>query len=1782
MGPALGMLLSLLKIVKSLVLALLFSRPLRRLVPLLKKWQPLRVLLSKEELQRASIDFNAPSFIRSASDGLLKNVDLFIQAGIDVNLSGDGGDTALISATRQRQEHVVRRLLKEDSIDVDARNQEGESAWIAAIRSRATPIEELLKARGADDRDVEKWRLRVDLEDRGLFDQEAFVDCCARGRTSEVRELLAAGMDVNTRDRWAEPALLVAALRGQSAVVGLLLEQKAVKVNAQADRDGDSPLIVASREGKIDVVERLLQHPEIDVNARNRAGESALLEAARRGFKGIVEELEGSDAEEPDLERRIARWQLEQDEDWNASGFIDAAGRGDAGKIERYLLAGMDVNTTDEHETALMAAAWRNQIEVVRLLKNQAGIDLDALNRERDRVSAAEIAAYKGYDEIADVLVKAGAKLDFATVARRRLGEAGLPYAPDRFVSMAAKGQETQVRLFLEAGMHANGEDEDGRMALSAAAGAGQTAIVKLLLDKGADPNLRDHHLGLSAREVARREGFTEVAKVLEEAGAASPERPKNRLVAAVEQGDLAEVQKTLADGTSIDAYTESGRPVLMEAVLGRRPDIVNELLEKGAAADATDRDGMTCLMRATEMGHVETMRLLLDDERASVDAVDPEGRTALLLAASQGRIAAVKLLLDAGADPRLPDRRGRTALMAAETNEHAEIVELLRERGGAGDLRPAELLTLAARGDHVRLAELVDGAPAVDLEVSDEAGNTPLALAAARGWTRSMEVLLKAGARPDAANDDGDTPLMQAAQAGRRGAVKLLLRDKGAARSLAAATNAGGETALLQAAEAGRGPIAELLAAYTPEPDLGAEGRTPLIELSHYGDVEAVTALLDAGADPNQQQVLYGKSPLMTATLAGRTEVVAKLRERGARAGEAEAQLFLNAKSGEVDELHEMHLDGVDLDARDHRGWTALMLAADEGHDGVVEFLLGAGARDIPEPDSGKTALWLAASRGRRGALALLIEHAQPSESSRARALVEAAAGGHAEAVWLLVEQAGAAVDGLARGRVPLVEAARAGHLQVVKVLLELGADPERKTRKGMTALRAALRHGHDAVVDLLLESGSDAGLKEERLLMAAGKPDVDEVERLLRLPLPDQPHLDARDEAGRTALMVACAKGAHAVVEVLLRAYGEGAHLAVIDRDERDGTPLMWAASAGSGEIVARLLGLGADVAAESKDRRTALMEACKAGRFDAVELLLKAMEDDAVRRVAVNQKDDQGNTPLGEALAADATARQREYEKIVSLLERYGAEVGREQAEFLKAARLGDLATVKDHIGAIDLHTLRYHGKTPLMLAAESGHRDVAEYLLEKGVDVDETGPYGVTALILSARDQGSLVELLLEHHADCDRTDNSGSSALLEAVNRGDKDIVEELIAAGANVNQRNRAGATALILAVGRDDSQIVDRLLASDGVDLDAEVEHRTALTLARLRGHPNPLSADQHSTEDELPAPDQLVMPPLVMTLTKIETKLFVRGARKGWDEAQLILAARDGNSTWARQLLGKANVHVRDLDGNTPLLIACDRGDLSLASALLAEAASPGVRNHADRTPLMEAAKNSLPALVEELLERDPHLDLDAQDREGEAALLEAARAGADGVVTLLLERGANVRVANRNGETPLILTAGHGSTAILRALLAHGANACARTAHHRTAVTEAAAEGHRKNLEVLLEHLQTRLAGQRVNRETIINAVDDDSSTALDLAEGGGHDACVSLLSEHGGKRAKETEYVVWVTEHGGAYHRRGCANIKHSRLTDRLLLEALREHYEFCRVCRPGQAKIDWTC
>jgi ankyrin repeat protein len=367
-------------------------------------------------------------------------------------------------------------------------------------------------------------------------------------------------------------------------------------------------------------------------------------------------------------------------------------------------------------------------------------------------------------------------------------------------------GNAAMIRRLLDLGADALGVGRTGETMLMVATRSGSADAVRALLERGADPNVTEPQLQLTALMLAAEAGATGAVRVLLEHGANIHARSR---AGAVPARRMPCIGRTGCGSHGV-GIVRGGLPDQ-----GYQPPIPGD---------------MTPLMFAAREGHVDAARLLVD-AGADVHAVDRNGITPLFMAIGSNRLPAARLLVERGANIQAKDRYGRTPLFAAVemrnvdlhyvTFEHmltaedrAEILDfitLLLEKGADPNIRVGEVVPLRS------WMYLLGGS----LAWVDFTGQTPFLLASLSGDVSLMRLLLQHGADPNIATFGGTTALMAAAgvnwvvnqtydegEPALLDAVKLCL-ELGMDVN---ATNSMGLTALMGAANRGSDSIIEFL----------------------------------------------------------------------------------------------------------------------------------------------------------------------------------------------------------------------------------------------------------------------------------------------------------------------------------------------------------------------------------------------------------------------------------------------------------------------------------------------------------------------------------------------------------------------------------------------------------------------------------------------------------------------------------------------------------------------------------------------------------------------------------------------------------------------------------------------------------------------------------------------------------------------------------------------------------------------------------------------------------
>jgi uncharacterized protein len=457
-------------------------------------------------------------------------------------------------------------------------------------------------------------------------------------------------------------------------------------------------------------------------------------------------------------------------------------------------------------------------------------------------------------------------------------------------------------------------------------------------------------------------------------------------LLAAARVGDHDAAMALVRAGADVRAVEADGTAALHWAAHFSDAALVEALLAAGAEANAANRYGMTPLQVAAVEADADVIAALLA-AGADARAVLPEGETVLMTAARAGSAETLRLLLEHGADPEARDRfHGESALIWAAAENHVEAVRVLVERGAGVDGRSALLeldprqrragqsilplgswtpLMYAARENALAAGEALVASGA-DLDLVDPDGATALVIAIINAHYEFAELLVKAGADPNVAdNEAGMGPLYAAIDMhslavghGRGNPVPVGLLDAVDAVRLVLERGADPNARLKK-------PILQRQHTFG-DGTLGA-GATPLMRAAKSGDIEIVRMLLAAGADPK-------------ATLPNGTTALMLAAGLGWRNGSPLAPSYDQGSDAEAVETLELLLSlGLDLKATNEAGDTALHAAVGgRGSEAIVHFLLERGADPKAENKRQQTPLSIAEARA----------------SDAVKALVRAAAG--------------------------------------------------------------------------------------------------------------------------------------------------------------------------------------------------------------------------------------------------------------------------------------------------------------------------------------------------------------------------------------------------------------------------------------------------------------------------------------------------------------------------------------------------------------------------------------------------------------------------------------------------------------------------------------------------------------------------------------------------------------------------------------------------------------------
>ena len=951
-------------------------------------------------------------------------VELLLNRGADVTTISEEGYTALHVAAANGNSTILECLVQAGA-DPSIQSTSGLTALHLAARHNVGAAKVLVKA-------------GCSVNAQNSIGQTSLHTAVVTACTEVVDYLLQNGALVDSKDESGQVASYFAAVDGGEDIMQLLL-----RYGAQVDEresKGVTLLHVAASHGHLRIV-RLLIRNGAEVDSRDEDGMTPFIMACENGHTEIAQQLlaHGANINAYGGTGEIVGW----------NSLFFAAQDNHLPVVRMLLIEGIDRRSpVDEQEwTPLHSASGNGHLDIVRALVDTGDYDLDApagplgmsplhfaaLEQDQemislflDRGAAIDVRSKKGFTPLYIASSLVGTK---AAAIVRFLSEQGADChtkSPDGLscLHMAAQwALPATIEVLLDQGIDVNVEGPDGWRPLQAAIQAEQIENVRTLITKGADIHIGDDD-GNSDLHLSCKIGSEGICRLLLDEGA-----------------------KT--DGVNKDAQTP-----LHIAIEAPHPSIARLLVDRGAKIDAQDNDGFSALTRAV-WNAVLARRFAIEssaksakrsqagsEEGTSLDQRNPgEGTSDYLintkeLAESEGDestaltkrradlVSMIRILLQMGADISIRDIHQSTPMNPAAYHADLEISTILVDAGAdirAGENVGASPFISGVWSGDIEYVQAILTLTEYDLNDQSRSSNTPLGEALCTGDIPMFHFLRSRGANLETKNMAGETALFAA------------LRKDNASEVVAFLLNEGGD------------------------PNARSNDQTPAIFPAVVNvDTNILEIFLSKGADfgvlgsKNETALHWAMEPNLLRTFTWLLGL--KIIDVDAKDTRGRTCLLMAAALGYVEHCTLLLDHGADVEASDSCSTTPLIVAAAEGHLKVVQLLLDCGASVPAKDEKGRDSLSYAVSNGFEGIGKLLLRFGANSNT----------------------------VD--AGGRPALQYAANRGHEAILKLLIEHGADITATTNKGSTAVAAARAGGHKDLatwIQGLIDAKDKAGMR-------------------------------------------------------------------------------------------------------------------------------------------------------------------------------------------------------------------------------------------------------------------------------------------------------------------------------------------------------------------------------------------------------------------------------------------------------------------------------------------------------------------------------------------------------------------------------------------------------------------------------------------------------------------------------------------------------------------------------
>lgn len=498
---------------------------------------------------------------------------------------------------------------------------------------------------------------------------------------------------------------------------------------------------------------------------------------------------------------------------------------------------------------------------------------------------------------------------------------------------------------------------------------------------------------------------------------------------------------------------------------------------------------------------------------------------------------------------------------------------------------------------------------------------------------------------------------------------------------------------------------------------------------------------------------------------------------------------------------------------------------------------------------------------------------------------------------------------------------------------------------------------------------------------------------------------------------------------------------------------TPLHIAAIMGHRAIANYLLENGADPSAQDSSGATPLHEAIRYGNLDIAQSLLKAGAN-------VRAADNLGKPPLMVIIPKEKML------ETYKLLMEY-------KADILQKDSFGDtvLHTVtmlnveKDIVeylieNGADVNAKNKEGSTPLSIAVQKREVEIAKLLTDSGADIHTKDANGITPLLLSLTSTPEILQAIVNPKNALSQDSEGNTPLHVALIYDASLSRVKYIMSQTDDVNIRNREGNSPLFISVLKNRKEVGEVLLQKGADIFSTNINNNSPLRVALKYSATVPTVQDWLLNSDTIRSRDGSGNTVLhyaaewqyLDAINYLLSRNADIKAKNANGETVLFSAAKSNNPEIIQRLInGGADVFARDNLGSTAIHMAVRYEAVNSIDKLVRLGVDVNAQNTSGKSPLAEAVVSGKMDIAKNLLKNGA--DPNTCDINGVTILMDSIRGCNESVVRLLLKNGANPNTQDINGRNAYHEAAFMGDIDIIKIIRNSGGNPLARDKQGQT---------------------------------------------------------------------------------------------------------------------------------